>query len=179
MILWKASTCTKIYKDWCGGTMSCFFAHNVFSQCFRDVYIDSWVPINFEGARESNTLTSKKALLKELPHTPLATISRRAPSWVLVVARRNISDVIGWSEGSIATPWQVSERREAVKSLSSLWRIDGYPPFGQNNTCCTKMKGWSHEQWGVSGKPAISQCQSISKCLLVKGEVMFLKGKDS
>ena len=80
----------------------------------------------------------KKALSNELPRTPLATMSRWDPSWVLVIAWQNVSELIGWSEGFIATAWQVFERKEAVKSLSSLWWIDGYPPFGQDNTCCTE-----------------------------------------
>ena len=57
-----------------------------------------------EGARGLNTLTSKKALSKELPQKPCATISRRAPPCLFVEALLRVSLVTGCSDGSVATP---------------------------------------------------------------------------
>ena len=79
----------------------------------------------FEGASGLKTLTSKKALSKELPQNPWATMSRRAPSFLLVEAPSRDSLVMGCKVGSVETPWQVSLSREAVTSLSSLCRSEG------------------------------------------------------
>ena len=86
--------------------------------------MEEWL---FDWAKGLNTLTSKMALSNEPPQNPAATISKWAPSCVLVEAYTNFSPEIGCREGSTATPWQVSDSKAAVRSLNSLCLIDGYP----------------------------------------------------
>ena len=73
------------------------------------------------GGEWLNTLTSKKALSNLLPQKPSAAASTcsLAPSWVLVDALERASPVMGCKCGSIATLWQTSDIRWAVRSLIS------------------------------------------------------------
>ena len=78
--------------------------------------------------------------VKESPLSPQklsAAISSRAPFSEFAVLCRKCSSFIDCSGGSIPTLWQVSVRTLAVKSLISLWRIEGKPPVGQLIACST------------------------------------------
>ena len=91
-------------------------------------------------------MLSKNALSKELPQKQLATTSRRAPFCRFAVVLLNVSLVMGFRDGSVATPWQVSFQSDAVISLSSLCLIEGNDPLGQERACCTE-KEWPHTQF--------------------------------
>ena len=99
--------------------------------------VESWVCL-FEGAYGLKTLTSKNALSNLLPQKPSAAISNLAPSCLLADAPDSASPVMGCRCGSMATLWQTSAMRLAVKSLVSLCRIDGKPPFAHDNACSTE-----------------------------------------
>ena len=66
------------------------------------------------GAKELNTLTSKKALLWLLSQKFWALMSSLAPSSVLVLRRGKLSPVRGWRVGSRPTFGQTSVRKLAV-----------------------------------------------------------------
>ena len=55
----------------------------------------------------------------------------------LLFCDKKCSSFIDISGGSIPMLWQVTARTLAVKSLISLWRIEGKPPFGQLVACST------------------------------------------
>ena len=86
------------------------------------------------GAKELNTLTSKKALLWLLSQKFWALMSSLAPSSVLVLRRGKLSPVRGWRVGSRPTFGQTSVRKLAVMSRIRSWRIDGRAPLGQQGT---------------------------------------------
>ena len=78
-------------------------------------------------------------------------MSSLAPSDEFVEVWLRVSPVSGWRSGSVFTSWHTSVRRWAVRSLSSLWRIIGKPPLGQERTCWTE-KLEPQTQWvGVEG----------------------------
>ena len=79
----------------------------------------------YEGVWGFNTLTSKNARSNRPPQKPLALSSRIAEEPV------STSPPIGCRCGSIET----LERRSAVRSLISLFLMDGYPPFRQERAC--------------------------------------------
>jgi len=54
-----------------------------------------------------------------------------APSSLLAVANCNGSPSTSWRAGSTPKSLHTSLKRLAVKSLTSLWRMDGNPPQGQ------------------------------------------------
>lgn len=80
----------------------------------------------------------KKCSFKRPPQKPFAAVSRRAPSWVFEVALEKIFPDNGYSSGSMQTSLHTWVNRSAVKSLISLWRIEGKPPFGQDSACSTE-----------------------------------------
>ena len=77
----------------------------------------------------------KNALSYRLPQKPLTRMSRRAPLSVDGDLRWKVSPVIGWRTGSTAMSEQTFVRREARRSLTSLWRTVGNPPVGQFRAC--------------------------------------------
>ena len=80
-----------------------------------------------------NSYIKERSLISAAPE---AALSRRAPSAVFAVCIVITSVVISCNVGSTQTSLQTSVSRDAVRSLSSLWRMDGKSPFGQNSTCC-------------------------------------------
>ena len=78
--------------------------------------------------------TIKEHTLLILPPKFLAT-SRWAPSSLLAVVYWRGSWSNGWSLGSKPTSQHTSLKRLAVKSQTSLWRMDGNPPHGQLKAC--------------------------------------------
>ena len=85
-----------------------------------------------------NTRTSKKARSKGPPQKPFAATSSLAPSSVMAEAPESASPVMGCSVGSMDTLLQTSEMRLAVRSLTSLCRMVGNPPLGQDSACSTE-----------------------------------------
>jgi len=69
----------------------------------------------------------KKHTLPITTQKSLATTSRLAPSSLLAIANYNGSPSIGWRAGSTLTSLHTSLNRLAVKSLTSLRRMDGNP----------------------------------------------------
>ena len=100
---------------------------------------------------------SKKASLPSLHQNPLALTSKRAASSVFA-AVFSCSPVSGCSGGSVDTFGHTSVKKDATRSLTSLWRSVGYPPRRQ-------ISLWSAENasphthfggvWG-SGHPYLS-----------------------
>ena len=93
--------------------------------------------MEFEGARGLNTRTSKKALSFREPQKPSAATSKRAPSELTVEAGRFCPDT-GFNVGSVQTLEHTSEIKDAVISLTSLWRKEGKPPFAHDKACSTE-----------------------------------------
>ena len=81
------------------------------------------------------TLTSKNAHSNQPPQKPLALMSNLASSPQMLVLMDNTSPVRGCRGGSIVTSLHTSFSRSAVISRSSSWRMDGYPPVGQDSAC--------------------------------------------
>ena len=54
--------------------------------------------------------------------------------------------VSGCKWGSTSTSWHTSVSRSAIKSLTSLWQIDGNSPFGQDRAWSTENVE-PHAQW--------------------------------
>ena len=65
-------------------------------------------------------------------------LSNLAPSWTFEEAPLSCSPFTLWSSGSTQTSFRTSVSRLAVRSLISLWRIDGKPPFGHERACSTE-----------------------------------------
>ena len=72
------------------------------------------------------------------PHLLSAATSSWAPSSLLAVRKIRCSSLIGCRGGSVSTLWQTSLKSSAVMSRSSLWRIDGKPPWEQLRACSTE-----------------------------------------
>ena len=89
----------------------------------------------FNGAWGLNTLTSTKVLSCLPPQKPFAAMSSQALSVVMAVRLAMVSEESGWRSGSTHTSLQTSVIRVAVRSLISLWRIDGNPPREQERAC--------------------------------------------
>ena len=75
------------------------------------------------------------------------------------------------------TSWQTSVSREAVRSLISLWRIDGKPPRGQDRECST-VKLVPHTQLvGIrSGGQPYLRASASAKAPLCKQKPCSLMG---
>ena len=73
-------------------------------------------------------------------------MSKRAPSWVLAVFCWNLSSLRSCRWGSTSTSWHTSDNNSTVISLTSLWHIEGNPPFGQDRAWSTE-KLVPHAQW--------------------------------
>ena len=89
--------------------------------------------------------------LSDLPpqKEPLAQMSRGAPLSVDVDLHWKGSPVISWRAGSTATSKQISVRREARRSLTSLWHAVGNPLLGQSRAWSV-LKGLPQTQCGGS-----------------------------
>ena len=72
----------------------------------------------------------KKCSFVPSPQKPLATMSKRAPSWMFEEAPEKTSPVRGWRFGSTRTSWQTPVSRRAVWSRISLCLNEGKPPLG-------------------------------------------------
>ena len=81
------------------------------------------------------TLTSKNARSNRPPQKPLALMSNLASSPRMLVLMDNTSPVRGCRGVSTVTSLHTSFSRSAVISRSSLWRMNGYPPVGQDSVC--------------------------------------------
>ena len=84
------------------------------------------------------TLTSKKVRSNRPPQKPLAATSSLTPSSLIAEAPESASPVIGSRVGSMHTSWQTSAIKFAVRSLISLCRMVGKPPFGHDRACSTE-----------------------------------------
>ena len=82
-------------------------------------------------------MSKKNARCRSLPQKLSAATSSLAPSSLLAVRWIRCSSVIGCRGGSVPTLWQTSLKNSAVMSRSSLWRMEGKPPWGQLKACST------------------------------------------
>ena len=89
----------------------------------------------FEAAHGLKNPYSKKFLSFLLSQNPPDEMSRQASSFLFAVVPDSISRLRGCKAGSTTTSWHTSDIRQAVKSLTSLCRIMGKPPFGQEMEC--------------------------------------------
>ena len=108
-------------------------------------------------------LTSKKVLENLFSHRPLARMSRRASSSVVVLLFAKASPCKVWRQGSTSTSSHTSFRRLANESRMSLCLIWVYPPFGQCSAWDT-VNGSLHAQllkfyWF----PSVSQSNAVAK----------------
>ena len=85
------------------------------------------------GMRVENLDIKIGPLITTPPQKPLAAMSSLAPSSVIIEALLKISPIIGCNGGSMQTSVQTSDSQPATVSLTSLWRIDGKPPLGQES----------------------------------------------
>ena len=99
------------------------------------LYVEAREDLQLLGARGLKTLMSKNALCCLTPQNPCARTSRRASSPEIDVLCESLSPVSGCSVGSIATFEQTSVISFAVRSLTSLCRMEGSPPQGQLKAC--------------------------------------------
>ena len=78
----------------------------------------------------------------------------------------------------MATLWQVSVSSEAVKSLNSLCRIVGYPPFGHDNICWME-KDWPQVQCvrTIEGSQPYRKPRASLKACLCKAKRCSSRGK--
>ena len=74
-----------------------------------------------------------------IPRTPKAISChiQMAPSELTVEAGRFCPDT-GFNVGSVQTLEHTSEIKDAVISLTSLWRKEGKPPFAHDKACSTE-----------------------------------------
>ena len=92
----------------------------------------------FDWVQGLNTRTSKNTLSNFLPQNPFAAMSSLALVSVLAVLCNITSPLMGCRCGSMVTLWQTSDKRDVVKSRTSLCLIVGYPPTGQKRACSTE-----------------------------------------
>ena len=69
------------------------------------------------------------------PKNPFIMMSSLAPSCTLTVDREKSSCETGCNSGSVATCEHTLVNNLAVRSLISLYRIEGNPPLGQDKAC--------------------------------------------
>ena len=79
------------------------------------------------------------------PQNPPALMSRRAQSVRFAPRMWRGVPFSGWSSGSVATLWHVSESKAAKKSRTSSWRIAMHPPL-QQVSACSKENCWPQAQ---------------------------------
>ncbi len=89
----------------------------------------------FERALGLKIRTSKNAHSNRPPHRPLALMSSLAAGSRFADRCAKVSPLNGCSRGSTSTSWQISLRRLAVRSRSSLWRTITKPPFWHDKAC--------------------------------------------
>ena len=87
---------------------------------------------------------------KSLPQKPRMLTSNLASSRRLHVLPWRISPSSGCNCGSTTTSLHTSRSRLAVRSRTSLWRIEGYPPWGHDIA-------WSTEK-------SFPQAQVVGNC---------------
>ena len=105
-----------------------------------------------EGAWGLNTRTSMNVFSRLPPQKPLTAMSSLAPSEMLEERVDITSPVSSCRSGSTRTSLQTSVRRLAVKSLISLWRIEGNPPLGQERACSTEKEAPQTQCEGVRAR---------------------------
>ena len=86
-----------------------------------------------------NTQTSQNTQANLSPQKPLTRTSSLASSFLYCrFGLSKLHQSVAEAEAQPLHPcMQTSRRRPAVKSLSSLCRIDGYPPLGHDRACVT------------------------------------------
>ena len=96
--------------------------------CILMVSISSRNRIYIRGGKRIKNSHIHKTAFRLTPQKPFIAMSKRAPSWVLAVARANEpGSLTGCKTGSTWTWWHTSVRRQAVRSLISLCRREGRP----------------------------------------------------
>ena len=116
----------------------------------------------------------KICILAPLLQKLLALISKQASLVLLADAREKVSEVTGCKDGSVATLWQISVSREAVRSWTSFCLIVGNLPKGNTIAWSTEKKV---PHWQVLDVlkwcNAITQRQRILKTTLVQVNAVF------
>ena len=98
---------------------------------FFDFFVlDGSGQLLLEGACGLKMRTSKKIWSYLPPQKPLATMSKRSPSWMFEETPEKTSLVRGWRFGSTRTSWQTSVSRRAVWLRISLCLNEGKLPLG-------------------------------------------------
>ena len=87
--------------------------------------------------------------IKKCPFESLALMANLDCSPQMLVLMDNTSSVRGCRNGSTGTLVLTSFSRSAVILCSSLWRMDGYPPVGQDSVCAI-VKNCSQTQYEPS-----------------------------
>ena len=83
------------------------------------------------GASGLKTRTSKKVLSRRPPQKPFAAMSSLAPSSIIAEAPLRVSPESGCKVGSMQTSLKTSDNQPPTVSRTSLCRMEGKPPLGQ------------------------------------------------
>ena len=106
----------------------------------------------------------KKCLFEPASQKRLALMSNLASSPRMLVLMDNTSPVRVCRGGFTMTSLHTSFSRSAVLSRRSLWRMDGYPPVGQDSACAiVKNCAQTHCEASIGGdQPYIPQAKGVT-----------------